>query len=63
MMENISQINPLAEGRKPPSLAERKQILWQKKREKREKEQQLINELYYLGELHPKKILLGKKDK
>lgn len=62
-MEDISQINPLAEGRKPPSLAKRKQIRWQQEREKRDKEQQLINEFYYLGEPHPKKILLGRKNK
>ncbi|MFP4694452.1 MAG: hypothetical protein ACOC04_04225 [Halothece sp.] len=62
-MEHISKINPLAEGRKPPSLTERKEIRWQKEREKREKEQQLINEFYYLGEPYPKKILLSRKDK
>lgn len=61
MMENISQINFLAEGRKPPSREERKQFLGQKEREKRDQEQQLINEFYDLGEPHPKKILLGKK--
>lgn len=63
MMENISQINPLATGRKPPFLPERKQMRWQKEREKRDKEQQLINEFYNMGEPHPKKILLGRKDK
>ncbi len=63
MMKNISQINPLAAGRKPPSIPERKQIRWQKEREKRDQQQQLINEFYYLGEPYPKKILLGRKDK
>lgn len=61
MMENISQINFLAEGRKPPSREERKQLLGQKQQEKRDQEQQLMNEFYDLGEPHPKKILLGRK--
>jgi hypothetical protein len=60
MMENISQINPLATGRKSLSLAERKQRFWQKEREKQDQEQQLINEFYGWGEPHPKKILSGR---
>ncbi|PSO49806.1 MAG: hypothetical protein BRC33_05465 [Cyanobacteria bacterium SW_9_44_58] len=56
-MEQLSNINPFIEGRKPPSDEQRKKIAWQRQKQQREEREQLLRELNLMGESYPQKIL------
>lgn len=59
-MERLSNISPFLEGRKSPSEEQRKKIAWQRQQQKQEEREQLLRELYLMGEFYPQKILQEK---